>query len=193
MHPHRTPVGSLAHAVELRVRRAFTAVLGESIAADPIVRPSEHTDLQANGVLPLAKRHGVAPRELAARVAAALPADDVLAAVVPSGPGFLNITLSDSALLRQVVARSGDPRLGVPLTSSATTVIDYSQPNIAKEMHVGHLRSTVVGDALARLLGHTGATVVRQNHLGDWGTTSGCSCSTWRSIRRRRAARRSPG
>jgi arginyl-tRNA synthetase len=124
-------------------------------------------------VLPLAKQHGLAPRELAARVAAALPADDVLASVVPSGPGFLNITLTDAALLRQVVARTGDPRLGVPITSTATTVLDYSQPNIAKEMHVGHLRSTVVGDALARLLGHAGATVLRQNHLGDWGTNFG--------------------
>jgi len=173
MNPPRTPVVSLAHAVELRVRRGFAAVLPEAIDADPIVRPSEHSDLQANGVLPLAKRHGVAPRELAAQVAAALPADDVLASAVPSGPGFLNITLTDAALLRQVVARSGDPRLGVPITSTATTVIDYSQPNIAKEMHVGHLRSTVVGDALARLLGHAGATVLRQNHLGDWGTNFG--------------------
>ena len=173
MNPTRTPVVSLAHAVELRVRRGLAAALDGAIDADPIVRPSEHSDLQANGVLPLAKQHGLTPRELAARVAAALPADDVLASVVPSGPGFLNITLTDAALLRQVVARTGDPRLGVPISSTATTVLDYSQPNIAKEMHVGHLRSTVVGDALARLLGHTGATVLRQNHLGDWGTNFG--------------------
>jgi arginyl-tRNA synthetase len=173
MNPTRTAVVSLAHAVELRVRRGFAAAVGDAIDADPIVRLSEHADLQANGVLPLAKRHGLVPRQLAAQVAAALPADDLLASVVPGGPGFLNITLTDSALLRQIVTRTGDPRLGVPITSTATTVLDYSQPNMAKEMHVGHLRSTVVGDALARLLGHAGATVVRQNHLGDWGTNFG--------------------
>ncbi|MGI5127235.1 arginine--tRNA ligase [Pseudonocardia sp. CA-107938] len=173
MNPTRIPLTSLAHAVELRVRRGIAAVLPEEEGADPVVRHSERADLQANGVLPVAKRYGIPPRELATQVAAALPADDLIAAVEPSGPGFLNITLTDAALMQQVAARAADPRLGAPTTTTATTVIDYSQPNIAKEMHVGHLRSTVVGDALARLLGHAGATVVRQNHLGDWGTNFG--------------------
>jgi arginyl-tRNA synthetase len=85
-----------------------------------------------------------------------------------SGPGFLNLTLADGAIWRQVAARLAAPRLGVPTGDTAgVTVIDYSQPNIAKQMHVGHLRSTVIGDALVRILEFTGTKVIRQNHLGD--------------------------
>ncbi|MBW8804828.1 MAG: arginine--tRNA ligase [Catenulisporales bacterium] len=171
------------------VRAALTAVLGDAArGADPLIRPSDHADFQANGVLPLAKALKGNPRELATRVAAALvpsaggadadppPAatSGVIAAVEVAGPGFLNLTLTDTALGAQAAERLGDPRLGVPAAGvGQTTVIDYSQPNIAKEMHVGHLRSTVIGDALVRLLEFNGHTVVRQNHLGDWGTQFG--------------------
>jgi arginyl-tRNA synthetase len=89
-------------------------------------------------------------------------------------PGFLNITLADSALWHVVAARLADERLGVgrPL-EGARTLVDYSGPNIAKQLHVGHIRSTVIGDALVRILSHLGADVVRANHLGDWGTSFG--------------------
>lgn len=138
---------------------------------DPRVRRSEHADFQANGMLALGRSLGRSPRELAAAVAAALPAD---VAPTVAGPGFINLTLTDNALLTQAAGRLADPRLGVPLPAAGrVTVIDYSQPNIAKEMHVGHLRSTIIGDALARILTHLGGTVVRQNHIGDWGTQFG--------------------
>ena len=91
-----------------------------------------------------------------------------------SGPGFLNLTVADEALAGLVCALAADPRLGVPVAAGPeTVVIDYSAPNVAKEMHVGHLRSTVIGDAAARLLEWQGHRVVRANHLGDWGTPFG--------------------
>ncbi|NUP48131.1 MAG: arginine--tRNA ligase [Catenulispora sp.] len=166
---------ALSEILAEEVRAALTAVVGEAArGADPLIRPSDHADFQANGVLPLAKAVKGNPRELATRVAAALPTSGVIAAVEVAGPGFLNLTLADSALAAQTAERLGDARLGVaPTGVGQTTVIDYSQPNIAKEMHVGHLRSTVIGDALVRLLEFDGRTVVRQNHLGDWGTQFG--------------------
>jgi arginyl-tRNA synthetase len=141
---------------------------------DPTIRPSDHADLQADGVIALAKARRTNPRALAADVAAQLPPDDLLAACDVAGPGFLNLTVTDAALLDQVTRRLADPRLGVAEPETGThTVIDYSQPNIAKEMHVGHLRSTIIGDALVRILEHLGGTVTRQNHIGDWGTQFG--------------------
>jgi arginyl-tRNA synthetase len=140
----------------------------------PQVRRSEHADFQADGVLALGRSLGRNPRELAAAVATRLAPDGCLAAARVAGPGFVNLTVADRALLTQLAARAADPRLGVPLPAAGTvTVVDYSQPNIAKEMHVGHLRSTIIGDALVRVLEHLGGTVVRQNHIGDWGTQFG--------------------
>ncbi len=168
-------VTPLAAAVEQRVRQAMASALpSEAADADPQVRTSEHADFQANGILPLAKPLRANPRELAARVAQALTPDDLVASCQVAGPGFLNLTVTDGAMWRQLVDRSGDPRLGIPAPDAGhVTVIDYSQPNIAKEMHVGHLRSTIIGDALARVLEFLGSKVIRQNHLGDWGTQFG--------------------
>jgi arginyl-tRNA synthetase len=168
-------VTPLVTELEQRVQQAMTAALGpEASGADPLIRPSDHADFQANGVLPLAKPMRANPRELAAKVAEALPPDDLIAARAVSGPGFLNLTVTDTSILRQVARRATDPRLGAPTTDAGSvTVIDYSQPNIAKEMHVGHLRSTIIGDALVRCLEFEGAKVIRQNHLGDWGTQFG--------------------
>jgi arginyl-tRNA synthetase len=138
------------------------------------VRRSAHADFQADGVLALGRALGRHPRELATVVAAELAADPALAASSVAGPGFVNLTLTDHALLTQAAARLADERLGLPLPETGrVTVIDYSQPNIAKEMHVGHLRSTIIGDALVRVVTHLGGTVVRQNHIGDWGTQFG--------------------
>ena len=166
-------VPSLASLLSDAVAAACAAALDTAEFA-AVVRRSEHADFQADGVLPLARTLRRNPRDLAASVAAALPIGGLLADRQVAGPGFVNLTLTDRALLTQVAERLADARLGTgqPDTGS-TTVIDYSQPNIAKEMHVGHLRSTIIGDALVRVLEYLGGTVIRQNHIGDWGTQFG--------------------
>ncbi len=169
-------VGSLIGRVEVAVSGAIARVLPEIAGADPVVRRSEHADFQSNAVLALAKRTGTRPAELAAAVSEALRADPgaPMTEVTVSGPGFLNLNFAETALWRQVDARLGDSRLGVGVPEQGRrTVIDYSGPNIAKEMHVGHLRTTIIGDCLVRVLGFLGAEVIRQNHLGDWGTQFG--------------------
>ncbi|MFF5217452.1 arginine--tRNA ligase [Micromonospora sp. NPDC000442] len=152
---------------------AAAARLGMADLA-PQIRRSEHADFQADGVLAAARTLRRNPRQVAAEVVAGLPDDGLLASAGVAGPGFVNIELTDRALLAQVAGRLGDDRLGVGTPEAGvTTVIDYSQPNIAKEMHVGHLRSTIIGDALVRISEHLGGTVVRRNHIGDWGTQFG--------------------
>src|SRR5580698_386510 len=154
-----------------RLQAAFDTVLP---GADPVLRPSDRADFQSNGALPLAKVVGRPPRQVAEEVVAAASLDDICAEVEVSGPGFINLTLSDSFVAGQVGALSADERLGVGLVARPETVlIDYSSPNVAKEMHVGHLRSTLIGDALARVLGFLGHDVRRENHIGDWGTPFG--------------------
>ncbi|MEW1700675.1 arginine--tRNA ligase [Streptomyces sp. NPDC093249] len=167
-------VPSLASTVQQRLADGLSAALPEAGAADPLLRRSDRADFQANGILALAKRLKGNPRELAAQVVAAIPENDVLREIEVSGPGFLNITLTDAAIVRTLAARAADARLGVPFNESAgTTVIDYAQPNVAKEMHVGHLRSAVIGAAMVEILEFTGETVVRRHHIGDWGTQFG--------------------
>ncbi|MGH9083353.1 MAG: arginine--tRNA ligase, partial [Acidimicrobiales bacterium] len=154
-----------------RLQAAFDTV---APGADPVLRPSDRADFQANGALPLARRLGRDPREMAAAIVTATALDDLCETVEVSGPGFVNLTLSPAFLAGQVVAIAADERLGVePAAAPDTVVVDYSAPNVAKEMHVGHLRSTVIGDALCRVLGHLGHRVVRENHVGDWGTPFG--------------------
>jgi arginyl-tRNA synthetase len=149
---------------------AFDAV---EKGADPVLRTSDRGDYQANGVMALAKRLQRAPRDVAAEILAAAQLDDV-ADVEIAGPGFLNLTLRSSFLDEQLRALSLDPRLGVVSAASPKRVIvDYSAPNVAKEMHVGHLRSTVIGDALARMNRFAGHDVIARNHVGDWGTPFG--------------------
>ncbi|KRE92553.1 arginine--tRNA ligase [Nocardioides sp. Soil774] len=166
---------ALAPVVSAAIEEAFGPELRD---ADPVLRPSQHADFQANAALPLAKQLQMAPREVAQRIVAApsvqaLLDDGVCASVEISGPGFINLTLADGWLGSAVSATAADPRHGVAQQAPQRVVIDYSAPNVAKEMHVGHLRTTVVGDALARVLEHLGHTVVRQNHIGDWGTPFG--------------------
>jgi arginyl-tRNA synthetase len=160
---------------------SFAALLTDQFVAalpgcdfDPQLRLSEHADLQADGILGLARTLGRNPRQLATEVAGRLAGDGLIADRQVAGPGFVNLTLSGAALLDRVAARLADPRLGVGTPEAGVrTVLDYSHPNVAKEMHVGHLRSTIIGDALVRVLTHLGGTVVRQNHIGDWGTQYG--------------------
>ncbi len=176
-------VPSLAATVHQRVANALSAALPEAGSVDPLLRRSDRADFQANGLLALAKKLKGNPRELAAQVVGVLdgsaegagrPADDVVREVEVSGPGFLNITISDQAIVRTLAARAADARLGVPYAEHpGTTVIDYAQPNVAKEMHVGHLRSAVIGDAVVRILEFSGEQVVRRHHIGDWGTQFG--------------------
>ncbi|WP_031511299.1 arginine--tRNA ligase [Streptomyces megasporus] len=170
-------VPSLAATVRQRVVEALSAALPEAASADPLLRRSDRADFQANGMLALAKKLKGNPRELAAKVVERLPEEKenpVIAGIEVSGPGFLNITVADGAITRTLAARAADERLGVPHAERpGTTVIDYSQPNVAKEMHVGHLRSTVIGDAIVRILEHRGEKVIRRHHIGDWGTQFG--------------------
>src|SRR5699024_9129213 len=134
----------------------------------------DHADLQANAALALAKRVGAKPRDVAARVSEHVPAGGAVGTVEISGPGFLNLTLSDGALWHQARARRADERLGVPASQAGVrTVVDYSSPNVAKEMHVGHIRTTVIGDCLVRVLSFLGCDVIKQDRLGDWGTQFG--------------------
>ena len=165
---------SPAQVINARFALALESAFGPNGAgADPLVRPSQFADLQANVALPLAKRLGSNPRAVATRLVEALEIDDVAVPAEISGPGFVNITLRREWLADQVTSLAEDPRLGVPVQDPRVVPVDYSAPNVAKEMHVGHLRTTVVGDALVRTLEHLGHHVVRQNHVGDWGTPFG--------------------
>ncbi|WP_425571009.1 arginine--tRNA ligase [Rugosimonospora acidiphila] len=162
--------------VEAAVSGAIGRQLPDLADADPVVRRSEHADFQANAALALARRARTRPAELAGTLADALRTAEAtpVAEVTVSGPGFLNLVVSDSAIWGQIAARLASTRLGVAASEQGRrTVVDYSGPNIAKDMHVGHLRTTIIGDCLARVLTFLGADVIRQNHLGDWGTQFG--------------------
>lgn len=181
---------TLTHQLQEAIERAYPEAADRAAAAghplDPQLAPAskpEFGDFQANGALALAKGLGQPPRQIAAAIAAQLAADPSFSELclepAIAGPGFINLTLRPGRLTAELERRLGDPRLGVePATSAAggplpAVVIDFSSPNIAKEMHVGHLRSTIIGDALARVLEFRGHPVRRLNHVGDWGTQFG--------------------
>ncbi|MFD5452594.1 arginine--tRNA ligase [Streptomyces sp. NPDC127100] len=168
-------VTSLSDSVQQHLASALSAVRPEAAGVDPLLRRSDRADYQANGILALAKKSKANPRELAAEVVSHITTGDVIADVEVSGPGFLNITIGDRAITRNLAARLTDgERLGVPLKEDAgVTVVDYAQPNVAKEMHVGHLRSAVIGDALRGMLDFTGEKTIGRHHIGDWGTQFG--------------------
>ncbi|HEY2640127.1 MAG TPA: arginine--tRNA ligase [Streptosporangiaceae bacterium] len=157
------------------VQEALAAEFGaEYKGADPRIRPSGFADYQSNAPMSLAKSLGLPPRDIARLVAARLDGNPVLAVAEVSGAGFINLTLRDDWIADQASAQLADPRFGVmPAEPSERIVVDYSGPNVAKELHAGHLRPTVVGDVIARVLEHLGHDVVRAAHLGDWGTPFG--------------------
>lgn len=190
----------IAHALEAQLRaaleRAFPAEAAaaseEGTPLNPQLVPAsqpEFGDFQANGALSLARRLKQPPRAIAVAIVEQLGGDPAFVELCEpaeiAGPGFINITLRTRTLAAELSTRLGDPRLGVPTVTieesgDATTagplapvVVDFSSPNIAKEMHVGHLRSTIIGDALARVLEFRGHPVLRLNHVGDWGTQFG--------------------
>ena len=158
-----------------RVRDALVAAYGADYAdADPLIRPSSFGDLQSNAALPLAKKLGRAPRDIAAEIVGHLDVGDICEPPTVSGPGFVNLTLRPQWIADAATALLADPRLGIPVAAEPkTVVVEYSSPNIAKEMHVGHLRTTVVGDAIARVTEFIGHRLIRDNHVGDWGTPFG--------------------
>ncbi|AKT50713.1 arginine--tRNA ligase [Arsenicicoccus sp. oral taxon 190] len=164
------PIDALTPAVQ----SALVAAFGEEVrGADPVLRPSQFADVQVNAAMALAKKLGRKPRDVAQAIVDHLDAGELVSAAEVAGPGFVNITFADGWLAEQALAAQTDPRLGVATQQRQVIPIDYSAPNVAKEMHVGHLRTTIIGDALARTLEHLGHHVIRQNHVGDWGTPFG--------------------
>jgi arginyl-tRNA synthetase len=158
-----------------RFQQAVSSAFGpEHAGVDPLVRRSDRADFQANLAMSLGKSLKRPPREVAQALIAALKADDICEKVEIAGPGFINLTLKNDYLDRLLAQTLRDPRLGVGTTAQPdTVVVDYGGPNVAKEMHVGHLRPCVIGDCLVRVLEFSGHRVIRQNHIGDWGTPFG--------------------
>ena len=166
---------NLHQTVEHEAAAAFAAA---GITDSPIVlqptKNAEHGDFQINGVMGAAKKAKQNPRELAQKVAEALADNAVIESAEVAGPGFINLRLRPEFLAQNIHAALNDARFGVAKTDKPkTVVIDYSSPNLAKEMHVGHLRSSIIGDSISRVLEFMGNTVIRQNHVGDWGTQFG--------------------
>ncbi len=158
-----------------KVSQALIAA-GAPADCEPQVRQSakvQFGDYQANGVMAVAKKLGMAPRQLAEQVLTHLDLDGIASKTEIAGPGFINIFLDPAFLASHVDAALKSDRLGVNQPAAQTIVVDYSAPNVAKEMHVGHLRSTIIGDAAVRTLEFLGHKVIRANHVGDWGTQFG--------------------
>ncbi|GAA5646556.1 arginine--tRNA ligase [Vibrio proteolyticus] len=151
---------------------AAGAPAGSPAAVRQSAKP-QFGDYQANGVMGVAKKLGTNPREFAQKVLDVLDLDGIASKTEIAGPGFINIFLSEEFLAKQADAALADSRLGVTKEAQKTIVADYSAPNVAKEMHVGHLRSTIIGDAVVRTLEFLGHKVIRANHIGDWGTQFG--------------------
>ena len=166
----------LAARVVSALTRAYSELDGEKV--DPMVAATakpEFGDYQCNAAMVLAKRLRCKPRELAETLVNNLEVQDVVEKIEVAGPGFINFHLSEEYVSHRIMRMSRDSeRLGIPRTASPQRVIvDFSSPNIAKEMHVGHLRSTIIGDSISRILEFQGHDVVRLNHVGDWGTQFG--------------------
>lgn len=164
--------------IQQHLQSAIAESLGPDFAqTDPLLRPSTNPkfgDYQANVAMSLAKQTQTNPRELAQGIVDKLDAPALFEKVELAGPGFINLTLNAQALAESVRTAGADERLGVaPADPPQRVVVDYSSPNVAKQMHVGHLRSTIIGDAITRVLEFLGHDVVRQNHVGDWGTQFG--------------------
>ena len=158
-----------------KVSQAMIAA-GAPADCEPQVRQSakvQFGDYQANGMMAVAKKLGMAPRQLAEQVLTHLDLNGIASKVEIAGPGFINIFLDPAFLAQHVQQALASDRLGVTQPAKQTVVVDYSAPNVAKEMHVGHLRSTIIGDAAVRTLEFLGHKVIRANHVGDWGTQFG--------------------
>lgn len=166
---------SIKTLIEQRVRAAMSAsgIPDDCPTNITLSTRPEFGDFQANGAMAAAKRQKSNPRDLAAGIVKHLNLNDIADHVDIAGPGFINIRLSNRFIADQLQTLSKDEKLGVQVSNQQKIVVDYSGPNLAKEMHVGHLRSTIIGDAVVRTLEFLGHDVVRQNHMGDWGTQFG--------------------
>ena len=182
------------------IRSRFRSAL-ESLIDDPadvldMIRTSQDSkfgDYQANCAMPLGKRLDKPPREIAQQIVDSLEIDDLCDVVEIAGPGFINLRLRDDFLIDQLTAAVHDDRLGVDAaTIQRKYVIDYSSPNVAKPMHVGHIRSTVIGDALCKILRFLGHEVISDNHLGDWGTQFGMILYGYKNFRDEQSYNTSP-
>lgn len=180
-----------AELVVPRVQAAIASAFGEEFAqTDPVIRPSQFADIQINAAMALARKVGLPPRDAAGKIVDALDLDGICTAAEISGPGFINLTFDGTWIEELLNAQaSGTASLaalgaaqGAPAAQAQRVVVDYSSPNVAKEMHVGHLRTTVVGDSLVKVLEALGDTVIRQNHIGDWGTPFGMLIEHWLEI-----------
>mgnify|MGYP002623533084 FL=1 len=170
------------------VKQRYAPILSQ-LSEDPaplldMIRPAgnpQHGDYQANFAMPLGKQVGKPPRDVAADIVAQVDLSDMCETPEVAGPGFINLKLKTEFLAEQIQQAFADERLGVPkVESPQTIVIDFSSPNVAKPMHVGHIRSTVIGDSLARTLRFLGHNVITDNHLGDWGTQFGMIIYGWK-------------
>ena len=169
---------NILSTIRARFRPALESVdAGEIEKYLEMIKPSQDPqfgDYQANCAMPLGKQLGESPREVASRIVAALDLQDMCHQIEIAGPGFINLTLRQDFLADQIAAALGDERIGIfQCDVSRSYVIDFSAPNVAKPMHVGHIRSTVIGDALAKILRFCGHRVITDNHIGDWGTQFG--------------------
>lgn len=175
------------------LRTRFAAALARLAPAEDLpallemVVPAQNPlfgDYQANCAMVLGKKLGRPPRDVAQELIGAVDLSDLCEMPEIAGPGFINLRLKPEALAKRISAMQGDDRLGVePVGQPKTVVIDYSSPNVAKPMHVGHIRSTVIGDAIARTLRFQGHRVITDNHLGDWGTQFGMILYGWKNFR----------
>jgi len=173
--------------LKLKLQQAIALAFGETyINLDPILVPASNPkfgDYQANVALSLSKKLGQSPRAIANAIVEKLEISDICTAPEIAGPGFINLKLQTSYLEAQLQAIQTDPRLGVPVAKQLQReIVDFSSPNIAKEMHVGHLRSTIIGDCIARILEFRGHDVLRLNHVGDWGTQFGMLITYLREV-----------
>jgi arginyl-tRNA synthetase len=186
---------NITHALQQRFAAALTGLVDDPAPYAVLVKPAQdarHGDYQANCAMPLAKVLGKPPREVAQLIVDRLDTGDMLERPEIAGPGFINLRLKLAWLAAQVQAMAPGDRLGVEKVSPSTYVIDFSSVNVAKPLHVGHLRSTIIGDALSRLLRFLGHTVVTDNHLGDWGTQFGILLYGYKHFLDREAYQRDP-
>lgn len=163
--------------IKTRFATALSSYADDQASLLAMIKPAgnpEHGDYQANCAMPLGKKLNKPPREIADELIGKITLDDFCQSVDVAGPGFINLKLNDNWVKSRLAAALADERLGVPsIADPKTFVIDYSSPNVAKPMHVGHIRSTVIGDALTKVLRFVGHTAISDNHLGDWGTQFG--------------------
>lgn len=178
----RSKEKTMKDTIRQLIQQAITQLVNEGVLPEGLspaiqvenARDKTHGDFASNIAMMLAKPAGMKPRDLAEKIIAALPADENVTKAEIAGPGFINFFQNTQALANRLEAALADEHLGVRKTGPAQrTVVDLSAPNLAKEMHVGHLRSTIIGDGVARVLEFLGDEVIRQNHVGDWGTQFG--------------------